>query len=82
MKALVFAFASLRHRLGSASMIALVLSLGLIGMALMDRAEKGMTMQLRNSLDGTDLLLCAKGSPTQSILAHVLHVDAASGNIP
>ena len=82
MKALAFAFASLRHRLGSASMIALVLSLGIIGMALMDRAEKGMTMQLRNSLDGTDLLLCAKGSPTQSILAHVLHVDVASGNIP
>ncbi|NOT37725.1 MAG: FtsX-like permease family protein [Saprospiraceae bacterium] len=31
--------------------------------------------------EGTDIILCAKGSPLQSVLCNIFHIDAPTGNI-
>lgn len=61
--------------------ISAILTLGLFSLSMMHRLEHGMSEGLKQQLDGTDLLLCAKGSPTQAILANILHIDNPTGNI-
>ena len=80
-KALIFAWHNLRHRLWTSLAISGILTLGLFSLSMMFRIENGMSQGLKNQLEGTDLLLCAKGSPTQAILANVLHIDNPTGNI-
>jgi putative ABC transport system permease protein len=81
MKALTFAFKALWHRKATSMFIALIWALGLLGLAITSRLETNVEAQLTRTLEGTDLLLVAKGSPTQAILANVFHVDQATGNI-
>ncbi|MBU3012715.1 ABC transporter permease [Polaribacter vadi] len=38
--------------------------------------------QIENNLDNIDLVIGAKGSPLQLVLASVLHLDSPTGNIP
>ncbi|MFM1883934.1 MAG: hypothetical protein RL168_118, partial [Bacteroidota bacterium] len=82
MKALTFAFKALWHRKATSVFIALIWALGLLGLAVTSRLETNVEAQLTRTLEGTDLLLVAKGSPTQAILANVFHVDQATGNVP
>lgn len=82
MKALTFAFKALWHRKATSAFIALIWALGLLGLAITSRLESNVEAQLKRTLEGTDLLLVAKGSPTQAILANVFHVDQATGNVP
>ena len=81
MKALHFAFRALWHRKATSFFVAVIWALGMIGLAMTTRLERTAEAQLTRTLEGTDLLLAAKGSPTQAILAHVFHRDQASGNI-
>jgi putative ABC transport system permease protein len=81
MKALTFAFKALWHRKATSAFSALIWALGLLGLAITSRLETNVEAQLTRTLEGTDLLLVAKGSPTQAILANVFHLDQATGNI-
>jgi putative ABC transport system permease protein len=81
MKALHFAFRALWHRKATSFFVSVIWALGMIGLAMTTRLERTAEAQLTRTLEGTDLLLAAKGSPTQAILAHVFHRDQASGNI-
>ena len=49
--------------------------------SLMMLAEKQMTEQFERNIKDIDLVLGAKGSPLQLILANVYHIDAPTGNI-
>ena len=82
MKALKFILKSLWHRKATSLFIAFIWALGLVGLAMTSRLEINAEAQLVRTLEGTDFLLVAKGSPTQAILANVFHVDDATGNIP
>ena len=82
MKALHFAFKTLWSRKLSSLFIALIWAMGLLGLAATQRVERSMKAQLVRTLEGSDFLLCAKGSPTQAILANIFHIDQATGNIP
>jgi putative ABC transport system permease protein len=82
MKALRFAFKALWSRKVSSLFIGLIWAMGLLGLATTQRLERGMEAQLVRTLEGSDIMLCAKGSPTQAILANIFHIDQATGNIP
>lgn len=49
--------------------------------SLMMLAERQMTEQFERNIKDIDLVLGAKGSPLQLILANVYHIDAPTGNI-
>ncbi|MHA7831930.1 MAG: ABC transporter permease [Flagellimonas sp.] len=51
----------------------------LLGIQQLDRSFKN---QMDNSLGDIDMVVGAKGSPLQLVLASVLHVDNPTGNIP
>jgi len=51
----------------------------LLGIQQLDRSFKN---QMDNSLGEIDMVVGAKGSPLQLVLASVLHVDNPTGNIP
>ncbi|WP_250432528.1 ABC transporter permease [Hanstruepera flava] len=61
------------------SIIALAISIGLLlGIRQLDTAVK---QQFDNSLGNIDLVIGAKGSPLQLVLASVMHIDNPTGNI-
>ncbi len=82
MNAMRFAFQALWHRRATSFFVAAIWALGMLGLAVTTRLERTAEAQLTRTLDGIDLLLVAKGSPTQAILANVFHRDQATGNIP
>lgn len=62
------------------SVFVLSLSIGLlIGI---NQLKNSFEYQIENNLGKVDLVLGAKGSPLQLILASVLHIDNPTGNIP
>lgn len=60
----------------------LLLTLGLAAVTFVLRASAQVEAGLRRDLAGIDLVVGAKGSPMQIMLAGVFHVDAPTGNIP
>jgi len=60
----------------------LLLSLGLAAVTFVLRASAQVESGLRRDLAGIDLVVGAKGSPMQIMLAGVFHLDAPTGNIP
>ncbi len=61
------------------SIISLAISIGLLlGIRQLDTAVK---QQFDNSLGNVDLVIGAKGSPLQLVLASVMHIDNPTGNI-
>src|SRR5690606_18216512 len=50
----------------------------LLGIQQLDRTFR---QQLKNNLGGIDMVVGAKGSPLQLVLASVLHIDNPTGNI-
>jgi putative ABC transport system permease protein len=60
----------------------LLLTLGLAAVTFVVRASAQVEAGLRRDLAGIDLVVGAKGSPMQIMLAGVFHLDAPTGNIP
>ena len=60
----------------------LLLTLGLAAVTFVLRASAQVEGGLRRDLAGIDLVVGAKGSPMQIMLAGVFHLDAPTGNIP
>ncbi|MFT4241875.1 MAG: ABC transporter permease [Acidovorax sp.] len=60
----------------------LVLSLGLAAITLVLLAATQIDRAFERDLTGIDLVVGAKGSPLQLILAGVFHIDVPTGNIP
>jgi len=59
-----------------------MLSLGLGAMLMIALVSEQLEHQAGRDLAGIDLVVGAKGSPLQLILAGVFHVDTPTGNIP
>lgn len=60
----------------------LLLTLGLAAVTFVLRASQQVEAGLKRDLAGIDLVVGAKGSPMQIMLAGVFHLDAPTGNIP
>ena len=60
----------------------LMLALGFGAIVLVTLVADQLEQQARRDLAGIDLVVGAKGSPLQLILAGVFHVDVPGGNIP
>lgn len=60
----------------------LLLALGLASMALVLIARDQVERAFQRDLAGIDVVVGAKGSPMQLILAGVFHIDVPPGNIP
>jgi len=60
----------------------LMLALGFGAMVLITLVADQLEQQAQRDLAGIDLVVGAKGSPLQLILAGVFHVDVPTGNIP
>jgi putative ABC transport system permease protein len=60
----------------------LLLTLGLASMAMVLIARDQVERAFERDLAGIDVVVGAKGSPMQLILAGVFHIDVPSGNIP
>ncbi|GAB2535118.1 ABC transporter permease [Simplicispira piscis] len=66
----------------AAALNLLLLSLGLATITLVVLAAAQLDQAFERDLDGIDLVVGAKGSPLQLILAGVFHIDTPTGNIP
>jgi putative ABC transport system permease protein len=60
----------------------LLLSLGLAAIGFVVLVSEQLEQGLKRDLDGIDLVVGAKGSPMQILLAGVFHLDQSTGNIP
>ncbi len=59
-----------------------MLALGVAAMVFVSLTSEQIDAHMRRGLQGIDLVVGAKSSPLQLILAGVFHLDAPSGNIP
>src|SRR5688572_13458992 len=66
----------------AASLNLLLLSLGLASITLVLLVSEQIDRAFERDLAGIDLVVGAKGSPMQLILAGVFHIDVPPGNIP
>lgn len=66
----------------TAALNLLLLTLGLAAVTFVLRASAQVEAGLKRDLAGIDLVVGAKGSPMQIMLAGVFHLDAPTGNIP
>lgn len=60
----------------------LMLSISLALLFAMQQLDQSFKLQLENNLGTIDMVVGAKGSPLQLVLASVLHIDNPTGNIP
>jgi putative ABC transport system permease protein len=60
----------------------MLLSLGLAAIGFVILVSEQMEQGLKRDLGGIDLVVGAKGSPMQILLAGVFHLDQSTGNIP
>ncbi|HBP45865.1 MAG TPA: hypothetical protein DD635_08160 [Flavobacteriales bacterium] len=61
------------------SLVLLAFGVGLVSLLML--SEKQLSDTFKRNIEDIDLVLGAKGSPLQLILANVYHVDAPTGNI-
>lgn len=66
----------------TAALNLLLLTLGLAAVTFVLRASAQVEAGLKRDLASIDLVVGAKGSPMQIMLAGVFHLDAPTGNIP
>ncbi|HEU0203642.1 MAG TPA: FtsX-like permease family protein [Burkholderiaceae bacterium] len=76
------AFAQLRQRPLQLVLSLLLLALAVATLAFVMVVQSQFSRQLLRDVAGTDLVVGAKGSPLQLILATVYHVDVPTGNVP
>ncbi len=77
-----YALRMLLARPGAALLNALLIALGVATMTVLLLVSTQMERSFERDLAGIDVVVGAKGSPLQMILAGVLHVDVPAGNIP
>ena len=82
MKTIALAFRYLWSRPLSALLNLLLLTLGLASITFVLLASEQIDRAFQRDLAGIDLVVGAKGSPMQLILAGVFHIDVPPGNIP
>ncbi|MCZ8095864.1 MAG: ABC transporter permease [Acidovorax sp.] len=66
----------------AAALNLLLLTLGLAAITLVLLVSTQLDQTFERDLNGIDLVVGAKGSPLQLILAGVFHIDVPTGNIP
>jgi len=81
MKTIALAFKYLWSRPLQAVLNLLLLTLGLASIAFVLLASEQIDRAFQRDLAGIDLVVGAKGSPMQLILAGVFHIDVPPGNI-
>jgi putative ABC transport system permease protein len=59
-----------------------LLTLGVAGLVFVLSSSLQLQARAERALNGIDLVVGAKGSPLQLVLAGLLHLDAPTGNIP
>ncbi len=77
----LYALRMLLARPGAALLNALLIALGVATMTVLLLVSTQMERSMQRDLAGVDVVVGAKGSPLQMILAGVLHVDVPAGNI-
>lgn len=82
MKTIALAFRYLWSRPLQAVLNLLLLTLGLASISFVLLASEQIDRAFQRDLAGIDLVVGAKGSPMQLILAGVFHIDVPPGNIP
>jgi putative ABC transport system permease protein len=82
MKTIALAFRYLWSRPLQALLNLLLLTLGLASITFVLLSSEQIDRAFQRDLAGIDLVVGAKGSPMQLILAGVFHIDVAPGNIP
>lgn len=73
--------AQLAYRPLQTALSVLLLTLAVATLTLLVQLREQLTRQLLRDVDGIDLVVGAKGSPLQLILAAVYHVDVPTGNV-
>ncbi len=81
MKIIAYALKILLARPGALVLNLLLLTLGLASVTFLMLVNAQVQRAFDRDLAGIDLVVGAKGSPLQLILAGVLHIDTPSGNI-
>lgn len=82
MKVIAIAWRYLWSRPLAAALNLLLLALGLAAITFVLLTSQQLDRNFERDLAGIDLVVGAKGSPIQLILAGVFHIDVPSGNIP
>jgi putative ABC transport system permease protein len=82
MKSIVLAWQYVRARPLAAALNVLLLALGLASINFLLLVQHQVQASFERDLQGIDVVVGAKGSPLQLILAGVFHIDVPSGNIP
>ena len=82
MKIVFIAWRYLWSRPLAAALNLLLLALGLAAITFVLLTSQQIDRNFERDLAGIDLVVGAKGSPIQLILAGVFHIDVPSGNIP
>ena len=77
-----YALRMLLARPAAALLNALLIALGVATMTTLLLVSTQMERSFERDLAGVDVVVGAKGSPLQMILAGLLHVDVPAGNIP
>lgn len=82
MKIIALSFRYLWSRPLAAALNLLLLALGLASITLLLLTSAQIDRAFERDLAGIDVVVGAKGSPMQLILAGVFHIDTPTGNIP
>jgi putative ABC transport system permease protein len=82
MKLIALSFNYLWSRPLAAALNLLLLALGLASITLVLLTSTQIDRAFERDLSGIDVVIGAKGSPIQLILAGVFHIDTPTGNIP
>ena len=82
MKTIALAFRYLWSRPLAATLNLLLMTLGLASITVVVLTSEQINRAFERDLAGIDLVVGAKGSPMQLILAGVFQIDVAPGNIP
>ena len=77
-----YAARMLGSRPGSAVLNVVLIALGVASMTVLLLVSRQVERSMERDLAGVDVIVGAKGSPLQMILAGMLHVDVPAGNIP
>ena len=72
---------NLRHKPFSTSVSVLLMTLGIAMVSLVIHLGRQIEDQFLKNIAGVDMVVGAKGSPTQLILSSIYHIDAPTGNI-
>jgi len=82
MNLLSISFKNLRYKALDTTLVIFLLSFGVGIISLMILLQGQITSKFDRNIKDIDFVLAAKGSPIQSILANIYHVDVPTGNIP